>query len=308
MSQKLTLQRTTRPKIHAGADRVVFNIVGYTLTGLMALLCVIPFWLLIVASFTEESAIYQYGYGFWPTRFSTEAYARVFNGTVNVFQAYEVSILITVAGTLLGMLIMFMAAYALQRKDFKYRNGFSFFFYFTTLFSGGMVAYYVMVTNYLHLTDTLWALLLPPLCTSWLIILLRSFISSIPESLTESAKIDGASDFRILFSIVFPLAKAGMATIGLFLALNYWNDWYNASLFINKREMWPLQYYLQNVIQNVNAMLQLSALGANVVTDTPPTESIKMATAVVATGPIILLYPFVQKYFVKGLTIGAVKG
>ena len=304
----MTLHRGKRTRIRQGKDRILFSILGYLFTTLLSLACVIPFWLLIMASFTEESAIYANGYSFWPSKFSTEAYRQVFNGAMNVFQAYRVSIMVTAIGTLAGLLIMFMAAYALQRKDFQYRNKFAFFFYFTTLFSGGMVSYYVMVTNYLHLTDTYWALVLPPLCTSWLIILLRSFISSIPESLTESAKIDGASDFRILFSIVLPLSKAGLATIGLFLALNYWNDWYNASLFVNKRDMWPLQYYLQNVIQNVNAMMQLSALSANVVTETPPTESIKMATAVVATGPIILLYPFVQKYFVKGLTVGAVKG
>jgi putative aldouronate transport system permease protein len=272
----------------------------------MAIACLIPFWLLIAASFSDESDLYNYGYSFWPHTFSLEAYhSAMMSG--NIFKAYQVSIGITVAGTLLGLFIMMMAAYAIQRKEFRYRNKIAFYFYFTTLFSGGLVPYYVLMTKYLNLKNNYLALILPALMSPWLIILLRTYIQTIPEALTESAKLDGASDFGILLRIIIPLAKPGLATIGLFLALNYWNDWYNASLFLMRKSMYPLQYYLQNVILNAEFARSLAGTGVNVDLRAP-TESLKMATAAIATGPIVLLYPFVQKYFVKGIIIGAVKG
>lgn len=302
------LDRTCRRnKIRMTKDRILFNVMGYSIITLLAIACVVPFWLLIVASFTKESAILRYGYGFWPKEFSLEAYKMVFKGTA-IFKAYAVSTVITIVGTATGLTLMLMAAYVLQRQDFRLRNHIAFFFYFTSLFSGGMVAYYITISRVLKLSDTYWSILLPTLCTPWLIILLRTFIQTLPATLTESAKIDGASDFRILFQIIAPLALPGLATIGLFLALSYWNGWYNASLFLSQKSMWPLQYYLQNIINNTRQMLELSSMGVSTGAMDLPTESVKMATAVVATGPIILLYPFVQKYFVKGLTVGAVKG
>jgi putative aldouronate transport system permease protein len=196
----------------------------------------------------------------------------------------------------------------LSRRDFKWRGRFSFFFFFTTLFSGGLVPWYLMIVNYLHLKDTLLVLILPLLMNVFYIIVMKSFMSSIPDAITESAKIDGAGDFRIFVQLIVPLSKPALATIGLFIALAYWNDWYNALLFISKSELMPLQYYLYKMLGNMDGMRKaMMASGAVVNTDLP-TESLKMAMTIVATGPILLAYPFIQKYFVTGLTIGAVKG
>ncbi len=288
-------------------QNATFNTIAYTYILIMTVFCLLPFILLVSASFTAEGAIYENGYTFWPTEFSLEAYKVAISGSTNVAKAYMVSIGVTASGTVLGLFCMIMAANVLSRKDFKYRNQISFYFYFTTLFNGGLVAYYVLIASYLHLKNNYLALLLPVLMSPWLLLLLRSFVQGIPISLTESAKIDGAGEFTVLFKVIMPLAKPGLATIGLFLALQYWNDWFNASLFITDKTMFPLQYYLQNVILNAEFARQLSSKGASVSLNTP-TESLKMATAVLATGPIILLYPFVQKYFIKGLTVGAVKG
>jgi putative aldouronate transport system permease protein len=287
--------------------QVLFNTLGYFYIILMCLFCLIPFWLLISGSFTSEHYIVTKGYSFFPNEFTLAAYKLAFGTSVSVLKAYAVSIGITVTGTLLGLTLMSMTAYVLTKKDFKYRARFAFFFYFTMLFSGGMVPYYILITNYFKWTDNYLALIVPGLMSPWLLLLLRNFMSSIPESIAESAKIDGASEYRIFTQLNIPLSKPGLATIGLFLGLSYWNDWFNASLFIRDSKMFPLQYFLQNIIQSTEFARKSMMSGIPFSVDTP-TESLKMATAVIATGPIIFLYPFVQKYFVKGLTVGSVKG
>jgi putative aldouronate transport system permease protein len=294
-------------KMKSTPQNFVFNIVGYSYITIISIFCLLPFWLIIAASFTSEKAIMNDGYNMWPTEFSLTAYKTVLAGGDILSKAYLVSICTAVIGTLLGLFMMAMAAYALQRKDMRYRNQISFYVFFTTLFGGGLVPYYILVAKYLGMKNSYLAILLPGLMSPWLLLLLRNFIQQIPDSITESAKIDGAGDFTIFTKLILPLAKPGLATIGLFLALQYWNDWFNASLFLLKKNMFPLQYYLQNVIQNAQYAKDLAARGAKIDLNTP-TESLKMATAVVATGPIIFLYPFVQKYFVKGLTVGSVKG
>jgi putative aldouronate transport system permease protein len=244
------------------------------------------------------------GYAIWPREPTLDAYRMIFMFPRDVLRAYTVSFTITIVGTLFGLTIMTMAGYALQRRDLKYRNIFAFFFYFTTLFSGGLVPWYMQITR-LGMRESIWALIIPMMCSSFYILLIRNFMAGIPDSLTESAKIDGAGDFHILLSIIIPLSKPILATVGLFLALAYWNDWFHASLFVKDTANWPLQYRLYFVLSNQIAMSQ----GAQyMMSGTPPTESIKLANAVIATGPIILLYPFLQKYFVQGITIGAVKG
>lgn len=204
---------------------------------------------------------------------------------------------------------MTMAGYVLARKDFKYRNSFSFYIYFTTLFGGGLVPWYIMITKYLGLLDSYAVLVLPGLMTPFLIILMKNFIkSAVPEELFDSGKIDGAGDFRIYWQIVLKLSMPGIATVGLFLALYYWNDWFTSSLFINDTHKYQLQFYLYNVINSAQFIAQMGAgTGVSLATEVPA-ESTKMAMAIVVTGPILFLYPFVQRYFVKGLTIGAVKG
>ena len=294
-------------KIRLSASSKTFYALCYTVVALMALVCLIPFVLLVSASFTAESYIRFHGYNLWPKEFSMEAYGVIFKNPQTIINAYGVSILITGVGTFLGLMTTTAAAYVLSRQDFKYRNVFSFFFYFTTLFNGGMVSTYIFYIQYLHLKDSLWALILPGMFNVFYLLIMRSFCTAIPSALIESAKIDGAGEYRIFFQIVLPLLKSGMATIGLFLALGYWNDWYNAMLYINSSNKYPLQYMLYNMLQQQQALARIASQLGIVVADLP-SNSLKMAMAVVATGPIILVYPFVQKYFVKGVTVGSVKG
>jgi len=223
-------------------------------------------------------------------------------------KAYGVTISVTLLGTLFGLFLTSMTAYVLARKDFKWRSHFSFFFFFTTLFSGGLVPWYLLIVNYLDLKDTLLVLILPMLMNVFYIIVMKSFMSSIPEAIIESAKIDGAGDFQIYLQFVIPLSKPALATIGLFIALGYWNDWYNALLFISNSDLMPLQYYLYRLLGNMDGMRKAMMAAGAVVSSDIPTESLKMAMTIVATGPIMIAYPFIQRYFVQGLTIGAVKG
>lgn len=300
-------QQISASKIQLSSSSKTFYVICYVAVGLMALICLLPLLVIIGSSFTSENYIRFHGYTLIPREFNLDAYAMIFKNPLSVLNAYGVSILIMVVGTGCGLFFTVLTAYVLSRKDFKYRNGFSFFFYFTTLFNGGMVCTYIFYIQYLHLKDSLWALILPGMFNVFYLLIMRSFVQAIPSALIESAKIDGAGEYRIFFQIILPLLKSGMATIGLFLALGYWNDWYNAMLYINSSEKYPLQYMLYNLLQQSQAMARMAAQAGILVSDMP-SNSLKMAMAVVAIGPIILLYPFVQKYFVKGVTVGSVKG
>ncbi len=304
-SAAATLGRSAR--IKPNTSRIVFDLIGYTLVTLVAVVCLIPLVMLISGSFTAEQTIRLYGYSIFPRDVTLEAYSVIFKDPSTVIRAYGVTIFVTAVGTSLGLFLLTMTAYVISRKDFKYRNGFSFFFYFTTLFNGGMISTYIFYIQYLHLKDNILALILPGLFNVFYLLIMRTFVAAIPTALIESAKIDGAKEFRIFIQIVFPLLKSGLATIGLFMALGYWNDWYNAMLYINSTEKYPLQYMMYNMLMKNQALSQIaSQVGIRV--ENMPTNSLKLAMAVVTTGPIILLYPFVQKFFVKGITIGSVKG
>ncbi|MDD4849148.1 MAG: carbohydrate ABC transporter permease [Gemmiger sp.] len=294
-------------RIRASNSMKLFQVLGYLFLLLIGFFCLVPFLLIVSASFSSETAITRNGFSLFPQEFSLEAYKMIFRFPDAVVQAYGVSIFVTVVGTVLGLLVTAMTAYVLSRPDFKYRNQISFFFYFTTLFNGGMVCTYIFIIRYLQLKNSYASLIFPTLIDVFYLLIMRSFMKAVPISLIESAKLDGASEYRIFFQIALPLAKAGLVTIGLFIALNYWNDWYNAMLYISKRSMWPLQYMLYDMISSTQMMAQLSSV-ANVSVMNMPSQTLRMAMAVVATGPAILVYPFVQKYFVKGVTIGAVKG
>lgn len=294
-------------KIKKSASTLTFDILNYTIVTLVTIVCLIPFILIISGSLTAEQAIRFNGYSIIPSEFSTAAYGLIFKTPMQIIRAYGVSIFITVAGTALGLMLITMTSYVLSRKDFKYRNALSFFFYFTTLFNGGMVCTYIFYIQYLHLKDSFLALILPAVFNVFYLLIMRTFCAAVPVALIESAKLDGAGEFKIFFSIVLPLLKSGMATIGLFLALGYWNDWYNAMLYMNNEARYPLQYYLYALMQKTQAMSQIASQ-ANIPLADIPSNSLKMAMAVVATGPIVLVYPFVQKYFVAGVTIGSVKG
>lgn len=255
---------------------------------------------------TEKEIITE-GYKLFPKTTTTSAYKFLLGNPDKIIDAYKVTIFITIVGTSMGLFFMSMAGYVLNRKDFKYRNFFAFFLYFTTLFSGGLIPSYILMVRYLQLKNNVLAMILPGVMSAWSIFLMRNFMKSIPDSLYESGTIDGAGAFRIYWQIYIPLSVPSLATIGLFQALGYWNEWYNAMLYIESANKFPLQYFLQKMINKANVQ-ELIKQGIIIDPSQLPTQSIKMATAVVATGPIILLYPFIQRYFIAGLTLGAVKG
>lgn len=298
-------------KIKKGSDVIALDIIAYGFCGIMALACLVPFIMIISGSFSSEEAITQNGFSLLPQDFSIEAYKTVFKDPMVVFKAYATTISLTAVGTFVGLLLQTMTAYVLSRKDFEWRNKFSFFFYFTTLFSGGLVPYFVLITQTLHLRDSYFALLLPLLFSVYNLLIMKSYIMGLPDSLIEAAKIDGCGEFKTLFKIVIPLIKPALATVGLFIALAYWNDWYNAMLYIKTEDKYPLQYFLYQQVNDIEAYKKLLAnnvAGSAVSSISLPTQSLKMALTIVVTGPIVLAYPLVQKYFVQGITIGAVKG
>jgi putative aldouronate transport system permease protein len=293
--------------IRQGFDNTILKIISYIVLGIFALICLFPFALMITSSFMTEGEIISEGYKLIPKKLTISAYQFLLNNPKKLFDSYKVTILITIVGTTLGLFFMSMAGYVLNRKDFKYRNFFSFFIYFTTLFSGGLIPSYILMVKYLHLKDNILAMILPSIIGAWSIFLMRNFMKSIPDSLYESASIDGAGDFRIYWQIFMPLAIPALATIGLFLSFGYWNEWYNGMLYIESAEKLPLQYFLQKMVNQTNVQA-LIRQGVIIDIANLPTQSVKMATAVLSIGPIILLYPFAQRYFVGGLTVGAVKG
>lgn len=290
-----------------GRDERSVAIVGYILIGLFALICLLPFYLIIVASFTDEASLIRNGYPLIPTDFSVQSYLLCLKNPVAILKAYATTIGVTVTGTVLAVLMSTMTGYVLSRQDFPWRNRFSFFFFFTTLFSGGLVPWYMMCVRYLHFKNSYVSIILPMMFSVWNMIIAKSFMMGIPSAITESAKMDGANDMTIYVRLILPLSKPLIATLSLFSALAYWNDWYNCMLFITDEDKFMLQYYLQRVLGSAEAM-RIVAEKSGMALPTVPLESMKMAMTVIATGPIVLLYPFVQRYFVKGLTIGAVKG
>ncbi|WP_256975526.1 carbohydrate ABC transporter permease [Paenibacillus sp. MY03] len=296
--------------LHRGIqkDRILLATIGYILITCLAILCVIPFIFVLSSSLTDENEILMNGYSLIPQVFSLEAYRMIFEYPEEMLRAYGVTITVTVLGTSAGLILTAMTAYALSRKDFKWRNHFAFYFFFTTLFSGGLVPWYLLIVNYLHLKNTLAVLILPTMMNVFYILVMRAFISGIPNEINESAKIDGAGDFRIFISLILPLSKPALATIGLFLALGYWNDWYMALLYISEDNLMPLQYYLYRLLGNLEGVRKAMMESGAILTVDIPGENLKMAMTVVACGPILFAYPFIQKYFVKGLTVGAVKG
>ncbi|MCM1184198.1 MAG: carbohydrate ABC transporter permease [Roseburia sp.] len=294
-------------KVRLGTSDKIIRGFGYAFVTFYAVCCIIPFLIIISSSFTSEAVIRAEGVQIIPKDVTLEAYKMV-TKSGGIWKSYILTILLTLVGTGLGLSIISMTGYALQRKDFPFRNVISFYIYFTSLFSAGLAPYYLLMTQTYHLQDSYLAVLLPLLMSPWLIILMKNFVKAIPHEITESGKIDGAGDMRIFVSLILPMLKPALATIGLFLALGYWNEWYQSSLFLgSKVEVKPLQYTLYEVVNKIDA-LKNSVAGQYVSIADIPQESVKMANAVLATGPIVLLYPFVQKYFISGLTVGAVKG
>jgi len=295
-------------KMKLDSSERVLRTISYLVVAVFALFCALPFLLIVSASFSEESKIMENGFSLLPQGFSTAAYELIFKSPRQIIGSYVVTITMTVLGVVVGLAITAMTGYALQRKDFPLRNQISFFIYFTTLFSAGLAPTYLWVAQTLGLRGSYLAVFLQLLLSPWLIILMKNFARSVPYEVIESGKIDGAGDFRIFAQLVLPMLKPALATIGLFIALGYWNEWYLSSLYLGSTvEFKPLQYHLYNIINTANA-LRTSVAGSNVSISDLPSNTLKMASAVIATGPIVLVYPFVQKYFVSGITVGAVKG
>lgn len=285
-----------------------FNLFGYTMITIMSLLCIIPFLIIISSSFTNEQDIIRNGFSLIPQHFSMKAYSTLFKFPQDLLNAYRVTMMVTVIGTMVSLFLTAMAAYVLSRSDFAWRNRFSFFFYFTTLFSGGLVPWYIWCVQYLKFKENpIASMILPYMFSVFNLIIMKNFMKNIPESIVESAKIDGANNFTIFIRLILPLSKPALATIGLFTALGYWNDWYLCYMFVDSSKNYSLQYYLYTILSSQDTLKRITA-ASGIGMASVPTEGMKMAMVVVATGPILLLYPFLQKYFVKGLTIGAVKG
>ena len=289
-------------------SEIPFNIIKGVLLTLLSVVCVLPFIVIISGSLTDNYTILKEGFSLFPRNLTPEAYRTIFRSPEGIIQAYKMNFYYTFMGTVLGLLVITLTAYVISRKDFKYRNSVSFLIYFTTIFGGGMIPWYMMYANVLNLRGTTLAIWFPALMSPFLVILMRTFITgSVPDAVVESAKIDGAGHWTIFWRIVLPVLGPGLATVGLFQALGYWNDWYRSSMFSTSSATWSLQFYLYDMVNSTMAMRQMAQTVSLNTTDLP-TQTVKLAMAVVATGPVLLFYPFVQRYFVSGITIGAVKG
>ena len=285
------------------------NIIPHVVVCLFSIMCLIPFVLVLSISFSSERDIIDYGYQFIPRNLNFTAYKYIFEFSSQLLTSYKVTIMYTIIGTFFAVMLEIFMAYPLARSQFKERKFFNFYIYFTMLFSGGLVPSYILITQYLDIDNTFLVLVLNGLVNVWHIFLLRTFFKNIPEALIESAKIDGASEWRILFQMVIPLSKPVIATVTLFGVLARWNDWYTALLYISDSELYPLQYLLQKMMMDINMLKEGLDLPQSVVGSMEiPGETARMAMAILAAGPMILVFPFFQKYFVKGITVGSVKG
>lgn len=285
----------------------ITNIITNVILAIFSIACIFPFIFVIIISLTSEQSLIQNGYSIFPEEWSLDAYKYLIESGGQLVQSYIVTIVVTVLGTIINVSMVSTYAYAISRPNFEFRKQFMFLVFFTMLFGGGMVPSYIVMTQILGLKNTIWALILPLAFNAFNIIVMRTFFQkSVPESIIESARIDGASEFKIFIKMVIPLALPGIATIALFSTLAYWNDWFNAMLYIDYQELVPLQHMLMKIENNMEFMRQNAMLSGQVMA-TLPQESVKMAMVVISTLPIACTYPFFQKYFVSGLTIGGVK-
>lgn len=278
---------------------------------LLAVTAAAPFLLLVSSSLTSESSLVREGYCFIPHEFDVGAYTYLLKSGAKILRGYGITVFVTIAGTALGVLLTTLFAYPLSRKELPFRYGFSFFVFFTMLFNGGLVPAYMMWTQVFHIKNTIFALLMPSLLmNAFYIIMMRSFFTSnIPDALVEAARIDGAGEYRILFQIVLPLSKPMMATISLMVGLGYWNDWMNSLYYISDEKMFSIQAILNTIITNIQFLMSSSSTASSSMdVSALPSVGIRMAIAVIGVIPILCVYPFFQKYFIKGIVVGGVKG
>lgn len=276
--------------------------------GICALI-LYPLLMVISISISNEADIAQYGYQLIPEKIDFSAYQYVFKNPTKIINAYKVTAFFSVCAMVLSVLMMSMVAYPLSSKRFKARRKVNFYLYFTMLFSGGLVPTYILITRYMHLDDSIWVYILPTLISPWYVFMMRTFFSDLPEEMFDAVKIDGGSQYTAFFRFVLPLSKPVLATIALFMFLNKWNDWNTSMLYINDSKLYSLQFLLQDIMENI-ALLQSGTLDTSSLlkTEDIPSETVRMAMAMVVAGPALVIFPFFQKYFVKGLTVGSVKG
>ncbi len=292
-------------------DERTFHNVALVLMSLLAIYCVVPFILMISVSFSSETALVK-GYKFWPTEFSMTAYAYLWAKRATILRAYGLTILVTVVGTAANLVLTSLFAYPLSRKDFKYRNVFAFILFFSVLFNGGMTSSYIIWTRLFGIKDTVWAYLLPgTLMGGMNVLMVRNYYNAnIPYSIIEAARMDGANDIRIFAGIMVPLSKPVLTTIGLFAALGYWNNWTNGLYYISDPKLYTIQVYLKKLMDSIQILktTDLAGEAAMLAMRALPTESARMAIAIVAILPILCVYPFIQGELIKGMVVGGVKG
>lgn len=275
---------------------------------LLTFLFLTPLWVVVSASFTDEIALTKDGYGLWPTQFSASAYRYILQNPTQIVNAFGVTLLVTLIGTLVSLLVNSLTAYVLARTDFTWRRPFSFYIFFTMLFNGGLVPSYILITQYLKLRDTLLVLIVPMLMSPWYIFLLRTYFSTLAKEFIDSAKLDGANEWQIYWRIFMPLSTPALATIALFTILGYWNDWWLALLYISDAALYPLQYLLYAILRNAEFLTSNANSSAMLGSVKVPLQTVRMAMAVIAIVPVAIAFVTLQRYFVRGLTIGGIKG
>ncbi|WP_168122904.1 carbohydrate ABC transporter permease [Paenibacillus sp. HB172176] len=290
-----------------------FNFLNLFIIVFLSVLCLmiaLPFVLVIIISLTSENSLVHNGYQFFPQEWTTEAYRIVFQKPDPLLNGYMVTIFITVVGTFISLLLTAMTAYPISRMDFRYNRPITFYVFFTMLFNGGLIPFYILMTQYLHLKNSLLALIIPTLLSPFNIMIMKGFLDKISKEIIESAKVDGAKEFRIFFSIILPLSTPALATLGLFIAFGYWNEWYYALLFIDNDKFIPLQLLLVRILQQIEFLANspMAEVADKIAYANFPTLSVRMAMAILAGGPMVVIFPFFQKYFVKGITVGSLKG
>lgn len=277
---------------------------------LVSLTYIIPFIYVISISLSSEKSIAQYGYCLFPKVFDFKAYEMIAANPTQLIDSYKVTVLSSVIGTIIGVFMMAIVAYTISRQDFKWRKQVTFYIYFTMLFGGGLIPTYVLCTQYLHIGNSFMIYMATGLLNAWYIIIIKTFFQGLPDSLVESAKLDGASEFKTFFFIILPLSKPVIATISLFTVLNRWNDWYTSLIYIQNPKLYSLQYMLQRIIREAEYVKTMASSGVNITSGMKdaPTETMRFAMAIIAAGPMLVVFPFFQKYFTRGLTVGAIKG
>lgn len=285
-----------------------FILLSHIILIVFCILCLLPFVIVLSTSLSAESHIINKGYSIIPTHFDISSYQFIFLNAKKLLNAYYITFVVTIIGTIIGLLVNAMIAYPISRKDFKPRNKITFIVFFTMMFSGGLVPWY-MVINSLNLQNTAWVLIAPYLIAAWYILLLRTFFQTIPYEIIESAKIDGSSELGIFFRMILPLSKPALATVGLLIAIQYWNDYWLGLLFITEDRLISIQYLFYKISSNIDFYTKNAHfLPSGITADTLPKQSARMALCVLIVVPMLVVFPFFQKYFVSGLTVGSVKG